>query len=55
MTPRNSDMNRDWHAKNQMPKRATLEERVRWHEEHARVCGCRPMPPTVLAAIEKRT
>ena len=48
-------MNRDWHAKNRMPKNAMIEQRVRWHEEHARICGCRPLPPGVRAAIQKRS
>jgi len=47
-------MNTEWHGKNRMPKNATMEQRARWHEEHARVCGCRPIPPTVQAAMEKR-
>ena len=47
-------MNKDWHAKNRMPKNATMNERVRWHEEHALACGCRPVPRTVQAEIEDR-
>jgi hypothetical protein len=47
-------MNRDWHAKNRMPKNPTMEQLVRWHEAHARVCGCRPIPPTVRTAIENQ-
>jgi hypothetical protein len=47
-------INAKWHAKNKMPKNATLEERVRWHEEHARECGCRAIPPAVQDAIEKK-
>jgi|GraSoiStandDraft_15_1057317.scaffolds.fasta_scaffold13934_2 hypothetical protein len=46
-------MNRHWHANNRMPKNATLGKRVRWHDEHARVCGSRPVPPSIRAAIEK--
>jgi hypothetical protein len=37
-------MNRAWHEKNKMPEKATLEERVRWHTEHAKQCTCRPIP-----------
>jgi len=47
-------MNKDWHAKNRMPKNATMDQRIRWHEEHAGLCACRPIPPTVRAAIENR-
>ena len=46
--------NKDLHAKNRMPKNASMEQRIRWHEDHARICGCRPIPPTVRAAIEDR-
>jgi hypothetical protein len=26
---------------------------VRWHLEHARECGCRPIPKGVLEAMER--
>jgi hypothetical protein len=47
-------LNASWHAKHPMPKRATLTERVRWHVAHAKACGCRPMPRTVTAELERR-
>src|SRR6185369_12520762 len=50
-TEGNSKMNTEWHRKNRMPKTATLEQRVAWHIEHARECGCRPMPESVRSAI----
>lgn len=37
-----------------MPDRAALRQRIKWHLEHARECGCRPIPKTVLTAILKR-
>jgi hypothetical protein len=37
-------MNKAWHEKHKMPRRPTLEQRRKWHEAHARNCGCRPMP-----------
>jgi hypothetical protein len=48
-------MNKDWHAKNRMPKKATMDQRVRWHVEHARTCACRPIPATVRAEIEEKS
>ena len=27
-------MNKDWHSKNKMPPKATLEQRIEWHREH---------------------
>jgi hypothetical protein len=36
-----------------MPGKPSLEQRVRWHVAHARACGCRPMPKSVVAAVRK--
>jgi hypothetical protein len=47
-------MNTEWHEKNAMPPGATLREQTRWHLEHARECGCRPMPQRVLDEILER-
>lgn len=35
---------RKWHETHKMVKGASLEERVRWHREHQKKCGCRPVP-----------
>jgi hypothetical protein len=43
-------MNAAWHAEHPMPRHASLEQRVRWHAEHAAACGCR-RPPADIAAI----
>ena len=45
---------REWHDKNPMKKNPTLEERIEWHVEHAKHCGCRPMPKSIKDEIEKR-
>jgi hypothetical protein len=47
-------LNAKWHAGHPMPERATLAQRVRWHQLHARACGCRPMPKTVVAELARR-
>jgi hypothetical protein len=47
-------MNKPWHELNKMPPNATLEQRVRWHLEHAKQCGCRPVPPSVVEEMRKR-
>jgi len=47
-------MNKDWHAKNRIPKNARLAQRIRWQEEHAAVCACRPVSASVRAAIETK-
>ena len=46
--------NAAWHVTHPMPAHATLDQRVRWHLSHAMVCGCRPMPGTVVAEIRRR-
>jgi len=30
-----------------MPSRATFEQRVAWHRDHAENCGCREMPKAI--------
>ena len=45
-------VNARWHAAHPMPPKATLDQRVRWHLAHAKACGCRPMPATVVAALK---
>jgi hypothetical protein len=47
-------MNREWHERHRLATGASLEERVRWHLEHAEVCGCRPIPQPVVEEIERR-
>lgn len=47
-------MNTLWHEQHKMPTRATVEQRVRWHLEHAKHCGCRPVPRSVLEEMKKR-
>lgn len=47
-------INTTWHQKHRMPPRPTLEQRVSWHVAHARWCGCRAMPATVIAELKRR-
>jgi hypothetical protein len=44
-------VNAAWHAKHAMPPRATFDQRIAWHLAHAKHCACRPMPPTLRAAL----
>ncbi|MCW3121632.1 MAG: hypothetical protein JWQ38_1124 [Flavipsychrobacter sp.] len=46
--------NKEWHAGHRMPKNATLAQRVAWHIEHAKHCGCRPMPDSIKQEIAKK-
>jgi len=45
-----SKLNRAWHEKNRMPPRASRPARLAWHRRHAKACGCRPIPASLLAA-----
>ena len=47
-------MNATWHDAHPMLPRATLAQRVTWHVAHAKACGCRPMPATVVAELTRR-
>jgi len=49
-----SKLNKEWHLAHRMPKNATIEERIVWHVEHSKNCGCRPIPDKLKAAIKKR-
>ncbi|HUC79055.1 MAG TPA: hypothetical protein VMQ58_02325 [Candidatus Saccharimonadales bacterium] len=40
-------MNKLWHEQHKLPKNATEEERLKWHIEHQKQCGCRPIPKSL--------
>ena len=42
-----------WHLANRMPKDATMDQRIKWYAEHAKVCGCREVPASVQAAAKE--
>jgi hypothetical protein len=44
-------MNKRWHETHKMPERATEEQRLAWHMEHAHACGCRPIPDGLMAKL----
>ena len=47
-------LNAAWHAKHRMPKNPSIEQRTVWHVAHAKACGCRPIPESVLVAIQRK-
>ncbi len=49
-----SKLNREWHRKNRMPEKASLEQRLKWHLEHSKNCRCRPIPDKVIEELMKR-
>ena len=48
----NGDMNTDWHNEHVLGSNASMDERVRWHLQHAEKCACRPIPKDVQDAIK---
>jgi hypothetical protein len=46
-----SHFNAEWHAEHKMPVRPTDQQRIDWHIEHARFCGCRPIPAGIELLI----
>ena len=47
-------MNAKWHELHPLGRGSTREARIRWHREHAEVCGCREIPKSILAELKKR-
>ena len=47
-------MNAAWHRAHVLGRGASLDERVRWHAEHARACACRPVPDDIAELIRER-
>lgn len=37
-----------------MPKGARLNQKIQWHADHARECGCRPIPHSILDKMNDR-
>ncbi|WP_196258985.1 hypothetical protein [Pelagibacterium limicola] len=46
--------NREWHLLHRMPKNPTIEQRMRWHLQHAANCDCRPIPQRLLDEMARR-
>ncbi len=49
-----SKINREWHHAHRMPVNATMEQRLEWHLEHVKYCGCRPIPAKIAEEMKKR-
>lgn len=50
-----SKINKRWHLNHVMPKNPTLRQRIAWHEEHAKECGCRPVPEELQKQLNKKS
>jgi hypothetical protein len=46
-------INKTWHLKNKMLKNATLDQKIKWHEGHAKNCTCRDSRPMIAKLKEK--
>ena len=49
-----SEINAAWHEAHPMPKNPTLDQRIAWHLDHAKNCGCRPIAGKIRDEILKR-
>ncbi len=47
-------INTSWHEKHRMPQNPSLTQRINWHIAHAKHCACRPMPQSVISALESK-
>lgn len=47
-------INKEWHLANKMPKKPTLDQRIKWHLDHSKNCQCRPIDEKILEEIKKR-
>ena len=50
----NKRLYKERHAKNRMLKNPAMDERLQWHLEHAKKCGCRPAPESVLVYVRSK-
>jgi hypothetical protein len=48
-------LNKEWHLANAMPKHPTIEQRIAWHLEHKKNCGCRDIPGKLKEEMKKRS
>jgi hypothetical protein len=48
------EINAEWHSKNKLPENPSLDQRVKWHLEHARHCSCHLTDIGILEELKKR-
>jgi len=49
---REGRVNKTWHDAHVMPRNPTRAQRVAWHAEHFEACGCREVPPGLVADVK---
>lgn len=45
-------INKSWHGKNKMTPNATQAQKIKWHKEHQKNCGCRDAPKSLKKLLE---
>lgn len=48
-------MSKLWHEQNKMPPKATLEQRLKWHQEHQKRCACREIPKSLQKLLKGKS
>ena len=46
-------MNAEWHSKNKLRAKSSLQDRIVWHREHQEHCSCRPIPKSLLPYFDE--
>lgn len=54
MKKASAKLNKEWHLAHPMPKNPTFEQRVKWHLEHQKHCGCRKISGKLAEEMKKR-
>jgi hypothetical protein len=54
MKKNSTRLNKEWHLHHRMPKNATLEQRITWHLEHKKNCGCRDITEKLKVEMKKK-
>ncbi len=49
-----SKVNKEWHDAHRMPLNPTLDERIAWHLEHHKNCGCREIPEKLKEQMKEK-
>jgi len=46
-------INKEWHQAHPMPKSPSMQQRIKWHLEHSRNCGCREIPEKIIQEMKR--
>ena len=47
-------LNAEWHRAHPMPRNPTIDQRIAWHVDHSKHCGCREIPDKLRAKMRQR-